>query len=55
MDIAGVSSSVAAAGQDLIRVVAASTGTFYGPAMTAGRIYTVSTNQPAADVAVGSA
>ena len=29
------------AGQDLIRVVAASTGTFYGQAMTAGHIYDV--------------
>jgi hypothetical protein len=37
-------SNSGAAGNDRIRVVAASTGTFYGQAMTAGDIYTVAGN-----------
>ena len=32
---------IADTGNDRVRVVAASTGTFYGRAMTAGDIYTV--------------
>ena len=35
---------IAASGSDQVRVVAASTGTFYGQAMTAGDIYTIAGN-----------